>query len=202
MALTVEFRCLKFETGNSKLFFRFPLQLETGSRKLFLMNRLFVLVRAVIYATLFIGLVLVYVPSRLLPISGIARAPAVAAPQIAGLVLATLGGALALWCIVTFIFVGQGTPAPFDPPRRLVIRGPYHFVRNPMYLGACGVVAGAALYYRSLPLLAYGCALLIATHLLVVFYEEPTLTRQFGQDYEAYRQRVKRWLPRFSRSSR
>src|SRR5262249_17609348 len=149
----------------------------------------------VTYATLFIGLVLVYLPSRLLPISG-ARVPALGAPQIVGLALATLGGVLALSCIATFVFVGRGTPAPFDPPRRLVTRGPYWFVRNPMYLGAAGVVAGAALYYRSLPLLAYGCGLLIATHLFVVFYEEPTLTREFGQDYEAYRQRVGRWLPR------
>jgi protein-S-isoprenylcysteine O-methyltransferase Ste14 len=173
------------------------LKLETRNWKLFLMKLFFVLVRAVIYATLFIGLVLVYVPSRLLPTSGITRTPAIGAPQIAGLVLATLGGALALWCILTFIFVGQGTPAPFDPPRRLVMRGPYRFVRNPMYLGASGVVAGAALYYGSLPLLVYGCVLLIVTHLFVVFYEEPALMKEFGQDYEAYRQRVNRWLPRF-----
>jgi protein-S-isoprenylcysteine O-methyltransferase Ste14 len=160
------------------------------------MKVLFILLRAVIYATLFIGLVLVYLPSRLLPVSGMRGAPAIGIAQIAGLSLATLGGALALWCISTFIFVGHGTPAPFDPPRRLVTRGPYRFVRNPMYLGASGVVAGAALYYHSLSLLAYGCGLLITTHLFVVFYEEPTLTREFGEDYKAYRRSIGRWLPR------
>lgn len=163
------------------------------------MNPIFILVRAVAYATLFIGLILVYLPSRMFSISGAAPAPAGGISQLAGLSLATLGAVLALWCIATFIFVGRGTPAPFDPPRRLVTRGPYRFVRNPMYLGAGSVLAGAALYYRSLPLLAYVCVFFIVTHLFVVIYEEPTLAREFGQEYESYRQRVGRWLPRIRR---
>ena len=102
----------------------------------------------------------------------------------------------ALSCILTFVFVGRGTPAPFDPPRQLVARGPYAFVRNPMYLGAAAALLGAALYYRSPALAAYAIAFLIATHLFVRLYEEPTLRRTFGDEYESYCRRVGRWWPR------
>jgi len=106
------------------------------------------------------------------------------------------GTLLAVSCIVTFALIGKGTPAPFDPPRRLVVRGPYRFVRNPMYLGAALAMAGAALYYQSLALLAYVVVFLVATHLFVAAYEEPTLRRAFGDDYSAYCGRVGRWFPR------
>lgn len=112
------------------------------------------------------------------------------------MLVGVVGGALALWCILTFAMVGKGTPAPFDPPRQLVVAGPYRYVRNPMYIGAGLALAGAALFYRSLPLLAYGALFLIATHAFVVIYEEPTLTQLFGQEYRIYQGRVRRWLPR------
>src|SRR6478672_2681861 len=70
------------------------------------------------------------------------------APQVAGMIMVTIGTAIALWCVFTFVFIGKGTPAPFDPPRKLVIRGPYRFVRNPMYIGAGMTLAGAALFLR------------------------------------------------------
>ena len=108
------------------------------------------------------------------------------------------GGAVALWCVLTFALVGKGTPAPFDPPRHLVVAGPYRYVRNPMYLGAAFALAGAAIFYRSLALLGYVSLFLLTTHAFVVLYEEPTLRRLFGQEYRAYQARVRRWLPRFA----
>src|SRR6267154_5263830 len=104
---------------------------------------MFVLVRAVTYATLFIGLVLIYVPASLLSWSGIVGPATIEVQQAAGMVIGATGAAVALWCIFTFATVGRGTPAPFDPPRRLVIRGPYRFVRNPMYIGAALALASA-----------------------------------------------------------
>lgn len=157
---------------------------------------MFVLVRAVTYATLFIGLVLVFLPAQLLSPSGIAPPEAMGARQVMGVVLAASGGALALWCVLTFAFVGRGTPAPFDPPRRLVVRGPYAVVRNPMYIGAGLALLGASLFYRSLALLGYAAAFFLATHFFVVLYEEPTLRRSFGADYESYCRQVRRWWPR------
>ena len=154
-----------------------------------------VIIRAITYAVLFIGLVLIYVPTRLLSWSGIVRPAAMEAPQIAGMIIGTAGAAVALWCVFTFARIGKGTPAPFDPPRRLVIRGPYRFVRNPMYIGAGLALAGAALFYESVPLLAYAGLFLLASHVFVVWYEEPTLRRTFGQEYEVYCRQVRRWWP-------
>lgn len=157
---------------------------------------MFVLMRAVTYATLFIGLVLVFVPARILSRAGIAHTEIVGMPQVAGMVVGAIGAVVALWCILVFALVGRGTPAPFDPPRRLVIRGPYKHVRNPMYIGAGLALAGAALYYRSLELLGYTGVFLIVAHLFVVYYEEPALKRSFGAEYSAYCQTVRRWWPR------
>ncbi|HXW97802.1 MAG TPA: isoprenylcysteine carboxylmethyltransferase family protein [Gemmatimonadales bacterium] len=140
-------------------------------------------------------------PGRVLSSSGIVRPPAAGPTTILGLAIGLTGAALAVWCILTFVFVGKGTPAPFDPPRLLVIRGPYRYLRNPMYLGAGLVLGGAAIYYRSIALLGYAALFLIASHLFVVWYEEPTLTRLFGTEYQAYRHAVRRWLPRIQRGS-
>jgi len=160
---------------------------------------MFVLIRAVTYAALFIGFVLVYLPGRFLSWSGIVAPATTGAPQIAGMIMVTIGTVIALWCVFAFVFVGKGTPAPFDPPRKLVVRGPYRFVRNPMYIGAGMTLAGAALYYQSLSILIYACLFFLITHLFVVLYEEPTLRQTFGSDYEAYCGRISRWLPRRSK---
>jgi protein-S-isoprenylcysteine O-methyltransferase Ste14 len=156
---------------------------------------MFVFAHAVTYAALFIGFVLIYLPGRLLSWTGIVRPAAIGVPQIAGMAIGAAGAAIALWCIFTFATIGRGTPAPFDPPRRLVIRGPYRFVRNPMYIGAGLALASAALFYESLPLLGYAGLFFLATHVFVALYEEPTLRRTFGQEYEAYCRQVSRWWP-------
>jgi len=157
---------------------------------------MFVLARAITYATLFVGFLLVFLPARILDAFGL-RAPAdMGLSQYAGVLLAAAGGGLALSCILTFVVIGKGTPAPFDPPRRLVVSGPYRWVRNPMYLGAGGALFGAALFYGALPLAAYAALFLIAMHLFVLGYEEPTLRETFGADYETYCRRVGRWYPR------
>src|SRR5215472_5031514 len=161
---------------------------------------IFVLVRAITYAALFIGFVLVYLPNRFLSWSGIVTPATTGAPQVAGMIMVTIGTVIALWCVFTFVFVGKGTPAPFDPPRKLVIRGPYRFVRNPMYIGAGMTLAGAALYYESPSLFIYTAVFFLITHLFVVLYEEPTLRRTFGDEYEAYCGRVRRWMPKRSKN--
>jgi protein-S-isoprenylcysteine O-methyltransferase Ste14 len=156
---------------------------------------MFILVRAVTYAALFIGFVLIYVPARLLSWSGIVRPDATGVQQIAGMVIGIAGAIVAVWCVYTFAAIGKGTPAPFDPPRRLVIQGPYRFVRNPMYIGAGLALASSALFYASLPLLGYAGIFFLITHLFVILYEEPTLRQTFGQEYETYCRRVRRWWP-------
>jgi len=157
---------------------------------------MFVLARAVTYSVLFIGLSLIFLPGRILSSTRVVQPTAVGAWQIAGMLLAACGAALAVMCILTFVVAGRGTPAPFDPPRRLVAQGPYRRVRNPMYLGAGLALAGAALFYQSIRLLGYAGVFLAITHVFVVLYEEPTLRRTFDGDYEAYCLRVGRWWPK------
>ncbi len=157
--------------------------------------------RAAVYAAIFIGVVLIVLPGRLLSWSGVARPTAVGVPQLAGIVVTIVGLGLALWCVLTFALVGKGTPAPFDPPRRLVVAGPYRFVRNPMYIGGGLALAGAAIFYQSLPLFGYTALFFIAAHLFVALYEEPTLRQTFGADYETYSRRVHRWWPRLGAQS-
>jgi protein-S-isoprenylcysteine O-methyltransferase Ste14 len=157
---------------------------------------MFVLVRALTYASLFIGFLLVFLPGQLLARFGVPAPERIGSTEIAGAVLAISGFAIAVACILTFVFVGRGTPAPFDPPRRLVVRGPYRMVRNPMYVGAGLALVGAAIFYRSWAVLAYATLFLLVMHLFVVMYEEPTLRSTFGEDYDVYRTTGGRWWPR------
>lgn len=156
---------------------------------------MFTLIRALVYATLFMGFLLLFLPAQILTWSGITPPASLGLAQWTGMGVGVLGFLLAVSCVLTFVVIGRGTAAPFDPPRRLVSRGPYRYVRNPMYIGAGLVLAGAALFYGSPWLWAYLGLLWIVVHLLVVLYEEPTLRRLFGQDYEDYTKRVERWWP-------
>jgi protein-S-isoprenylcysteine O-methyltransferase Ste14 len=157
---------------------------------------MFVAFRALTYATCFIALLLIYLPARLLTLSGIRQPAAIHDTQVLGVLVGTVGAVIALSCIVAFVTIGRGTPAPFDPPRQLVIRGPYRFVRNPMCIGAALALGGAGLFYESISLLIYICLFMAIAHVFVIVYEEPTLSRTFGPEYEAYCHRVRRWWPR------
>jgi protein-S-isoprenylcysteine O-methyltransferase Ste14 len=121
------------------------------------------------------------------------------ATRALGPILAFAGGAVVLACIAAFVLVGRGTPAPFDAPRVFVAAGPYRYVRNPMYLGAIGVIVGAGLWMGSPSALAVAVLFLALTHAFVVLYEEPTLERRFGESYRRYRGSVNRWIPRAPR---
>lgn len=113
----------------------------------------------------------------------------------AGSVLAATGVAIYLWCAWDFIKKGRGTPAPYDPPKELVVSGLYRYTRNPIYVGVTGIVVGEAVFFKAVALLVYAGVLLVGFHLRVVYYEEPTLKRLFGDSWERYKARVHRWLP-------
>ena len=109
-----------------------------------------------------------------------------------------LGFAVALRCVWDFGRTGQGTPAPMVPPKKLVIVGFYRYVRNPMYLGFfIGWVGLWIVFGRATAgALAMALAVLVIVNLFVRFYEEPTLLKSFGADYEEYCRNVHRWVPR------
>jgi protein-S-isoprenylcysteine O-methyltransferase Ste14 len=107
-----------------------------------------------------------------------------------------IGGLIVLWCFWNFTFQGRGTPLPSDPPRELVITGPYRYVRNPIYMGVFAIFFGHFLWFAYWALFIYTVLAFIGAHIFVVLYEEPTLKRKFGESYENYLQHVPRWLPR------
>jgi protein-S-isoprenylcysteine O-methyltransferase Ste14 len=113
-----------------------------------------------------------------------------------GLIPLLFGIVLYLWCAGAFTFIGKGTPAPIDAPVFLVREGPYQWVRNPMYIGVLSIILGEAIFYHSLSVLVYILVMISIVHLFIIFYEEPTLRRQFGESYENYLRTVPRWLPR------
>ena len=113
-----------------------------------------------------------------------------------GFVLLAPGCAIILSCFADFVRRGRGTPAPYDPPRQLVITGLYQYVRNPQYLGVLLVCMGQAVLTGRVILLGYAMVLGIVYHLFVRFYEEPTLKRKFGEAYLRYCDEVPRWLPK------
>jgi protein-S-isoprenylcysteine O-methyltransferase Ste14 len=117
-----------------------------------------------------------------------------------GLLLSLAGAWIALWCIWDFWRNGQGTPLPMDPPKVLVLRGLYQYLRNPMYAGVLLVVLGEAILFASWSLVLYAFFAAVGFHLVVVLYEEPDLKSRFGTAYDDYMHRVPRWIPRMERS--
>jgi protein-S-isoprenylcysteine O-methyltransferase Ste14 len=117
--------------------------------------------------------------------------------QLPGVVLMIAGATLALACAGTFVTLGRGTPAPFDPPREFVAVGPYRWTRNPMAIGALTLLLGFGLVNRSPGILGLVVVSTLALHLFVALYEEPGLKRRFGSSYERYLESTPRWIPRF-----
>jgi protein-S-isoprenylcysteine O-methyltransferase Ste14 len=150
------------------------------------------LLRNLLFTVLVPGTVAVYVP---LLLAG-DRAPRGGPGALVAAALFAAGGVLYAWCVWDFARFGRGTPAPIDAPRRLVVRGPYRLVRNPMYVAVLAVILGQATWLRSSAILLYGALVAAGFALFVLGYEEPHLRRTFGAEYDAYTARVGRWLPR------
>jgi protein-S-isoprenylcysteine O-methyltransferase Ste14 len=115
---------------------------------------------------------------------------------VPGAFLIAVGLALVAWTVGLFATEGEGTLAPWDPTARLVIRGPYRFVRNPKIGGVFLVLLGEAALFGSPALLIWLAAVLAVNMVYIPLVEEPGLRTRFGAEYEAYCRAVPRWLPR------
>ena len=162
--------------------------------------------KSLLNAVLFFGIFMVLLPwgaHQLLPVS--LPLPLGARRWLGG-ALSIAGLALWIPCLDTFSRRGGGTPLPLDAPRQLVTSGLFGVMRNPIMAGELMVIWAEAIYFASLGIVLYASAMSVASHLLVVYVEEPELLERFGESYEAYRRSVPRWLPRLvrrrSRSSR
>jgi protein-S-isoprenylcysteine O-methyltransferase Ste14 len=124
-------------------------------------------------------------------------ADAVAWLCIAGGAILLLAG-LALFISTLFLFAteGRGTLAPWDPPKHLVVRGPYRFVRNPMISGVLLIIAAESLVFRSLRLADWAFAFAVINLIYIPLLEEPLLKMRFGEEYQQYKRNVPRLLPR------
>jgi protein-S-isoprenylcysteine O-methyltransferase Ste14 len=116
--------------------------------------------------------------------------------RVVGGLLLVAGTAVLVDAFVRFVIEGLGTPAPVAPTEHLVVGGLYRYVRNPMYLAVAATLAGQALLLGQFVLLLYAAGFLALVAAFVRWYEEPTLRRQFGPEYDDYRRRVPGWWPR------
>jgi len=116
--------------------------------------------------------------------------------RILGVLMIVGGLPILLDSFIRFALQGLGTPAPIAPPQRLVVTGLYRWVRNPMYVAVLLLIFGQGLLFCSVPLLEYGLFVWLGCFAFVVLYEEPTLSRKFGREYEEFRVHVPRWIPR------
>ena len=151
------------------------------------------LLKNLLFTLIVPGTVGVYVP--LLLTNG--RIPASGLVFLVALALYVTGGIIYAWCVWDFAAFGGGTPAPIDAPKRLVVRGLYRYIRNPMYVGVLMVLLAWVVMFQAVTVLIYSICIGICFHLFVVLYEERRLARQFGIEYHAYCAKVGRWLPHF-----
>lgn len=112
--------------------------------------------------------------------------------------LAAYGFWMGCWTCSLFLRVGRGTPAPWDPPRELVIRGPYRFVRNPMMSAVFALLISESLATGSRAIVAWTAVFVVGNLFYIPLSEEPGLVKRFGASYEAYRRHVPRWIPRLT----
>ena len=115
-----------------------------------------------------------------------------------GVAFLLFGGVLLAETFTRFALQGLGTPAPIAPTKTLVVAGSYRFVRNPMYVAVVSLILGQALFFGDWVVLGYGAVVWLAVHTFVLAYEEPTLQRDYGEQYDRYRANVRRWIPRLT----
>ena len=149
------------------------------------------------------GTILVFVPSVILVATSNTRvSPGLVGPaQLLfwiSMAAAAVGLFLAVWTVTLFIKFGQGTPAPWDPPRKLVVKGPYRHVRNPMISGVLFLLTSEAMLFQSWPIFFWLTIFFFLNQIYFPLFEERSLEKRFGNDYLQYKKHVPRWVPRLT----
>jgi protein-S-isoprenylcysteine O-methyltransferase Ste14 len=114
--------------------------------------------------------------------------------QYSGALVCAIGLVIMLSCIISFAVRGLGTLSPADPTKRLVITGLYRFSRNPMYIGVMMILIGEAIFFQSVNLWIYLLVVFIGFNIFILLHEEPRLRRDFGEEYNRYCQKIRRWI--------
>ena len=155
--------------------------------------------RTALYGAVFLGIFVVCLPYFAWRLDSRLSSLVAACLGYGGLILFLSGAALASASALYLVRRGEGTPALFDPPRRLVVAGPYQYVRQPMMAGVFAMVFGEAMWFASPGVFLYGCLVVVLGWLFVSRVEEPGLERRFGEDYVAYKKAVPGWMPRWGK---
>lgn len=150
--------------------------------------------RSLLWVVLLPGMVAGFIPWRYFGLNQ-AQVSGQSPRHIVALCIIAVGVLLEIACVYEFARSGRGTLSPVDPPKRLVVRGLYRYVRNPMYLAVTLILLGEALLISSPGLLLYWAVFFGFVNVFVMAYEEPWLRRTFGAEYEEYTRRVGRWIP-------
>ena len=150
------------------------------------------------------GTVLVLIPGVILYLTrpvqflfGI-QYPEILIPVAAGSFFLISGILGSLKTVSLFMTAGEGTPAPWAPPKHFVVRGPYAFVRNPMILSVIFVLLGEACFFGSIPTAIWCLLFWVINTVYFIYFEEPGLAKRFGGEYEEYKKHVRRWIPRLT----
>jgi len=158
-------------------------------------QQVWILVRTIVWGILFLLFQMWYLP-QWMGLHGSWNAVEREPLRWLGLLPLLIGSIIVVHCVFHFGAEGRGTAAPFDPPRKLVIRGLYRRVRNPMYYGLALMLIGEAVLFGDLTrlMIYYAVGLITAVHMFVMVYEEPTLRHKFSEEYKEYCRHVPRWF--------
>jgi protein-S-isoprenylcysteine O-methyltransferase Ste14 len=160
------------------------------------MRRILAILGSAIFLVVAPGIVAGYVPWRICRWHVGAPLLGTSSFRVLGVLLVVAGLPVLLDSFARFALRGLGTPAPIFPTRHLVVSGLFRYLRNPMYVGVVMLILGQGLLFSSVRVLEYGIAVWVGFVLFVVIYEEPTLQRSFGREYEEFCANVPRWIPR------
>jgi protein-S-isoprenylcysteine O-methyltransferase Ste14 len=159
------------------------------------MRRIAAIVGSAIFLVIAPGIVAGYVPWRICRWHVEAPLLGTSSLRVVGVWLIAAGLPVLLDSFTRFALNGLGTPAPILPTRHLVVTGLYRYVRNPMYIAVVSLILGQGLFFGSVLVLEYGVAVWVAFYLFVLIYEEPTLRKSYGPEYEVFCANVPRWIP-------
>jgi protein-S-isoprenylcysteine O-methyltransferase Ste14 len=159
------------------------------------MRRIAAIVGSAIFLVIAPGIVAGYVPWRICRWHVEAPLLGTSSLRVVGVWLIAAGLPVLLDSFTRFALNGLGTPAPILPTRHLVVTGLYRYVRNPMYIAVVSLILGQGLFFGGVLVLEYGVAVWVAFYLFVLIYEEPTLRKSYGPEYEVFCANVPRWIP-------
>ena len=160
------------------------------------MRRILAILGSAIFLVIAPGIVAAYVPWRISRWQVGAPLLGTSSFRLVGVLLIAAGLPVLLDSFARFALQGRGTPAPIFPTRHLVVSGLFRYVRNPMYVAVVSLALGQGLFFGSVRVLEYGIAVWAGFHLFVLIYEEPTLRKTYGPEYEQFCANVPRWIPR------